>query len=523
MSLSEGKKVHELINKSGLQYDVFLGNLLVQMYANCQAMNEAQAVFSNMPKHNTFSWGILIGALVRVGKGKEAIQSFKQMLLECMVPDKVVLLSALSACTIQLALVEGKQIHVFVIGTLTESELTVRNALVNMYGKCGCLKEALETFHRMSERDVISWTSIIAVCTQHHQALQLFRRMQLEGMAPNRATFVSVLDACCSQDLLSEGKQVHIWILSGGCVLDVVVGTAIVNMYAKCGNLECAHKVFDELLEKNAVSWTAIITAYAQHGEGKEALQLYQQMQLEGATPDKVTYISVLCACASQALLSEGMQVHATIAESRFESDVAVGTSLVHMYSQCGKLEDARVMFDRMPERHVVSWNAMIAAYAQHGQGKEALHIFHKLQLQGALPDMVTFFIVLSACSHSGLTKEGCTCFISMIEDYGITPLVEHYNCMVDLLGRAGRLDGGENLIKSMPIDPKAITWMTMLGACKTHSDLERARLAAENVFVMDGKDATPYVLLANIYAASGRPDEALKLEAKATTAVHEP
>lgn len=321
---------------------------------------------------------------------------------------------------------------------------------------------------------------------------------------PNEVTYTSILDACSNVVVLSEAEQMHMYIVSSGFESDCLVGTALVNMYAKCSSLEKAQRMFSRLHEPDSVSWSTILAAYSQHGQGKEALQISQQMLMEGMMLDKVSFIGILDACANLAALAAGKQIHCCIVDGGFELDVVVGTALVFMYGKCGIVQDALRIFEKMPEHNVVSWNAMIGTYAQHGQRKEALQFFKQMQQQGLRPDNRTFLNILCAFRHTGLVNEGCSYFACMSRVFCILPAVEHYNCLIDLLGRAGRLDEGEDLINSMPCKPTVASWMTLLGACRMHLDVELGEQAAEHVFKMDPENVAAFVSLCNIYSAAG-------------------
>jgi pentatricopeptide repeat protein len=250
-----------------------------------------------------------------------------------------------------------------------------------------------------------------------------------------------------------------------------------------------------------------MIAAYAQNGQGEEALQLFRQMQLAGVKPNLKTFTSVLPACANLAALEQGKEIHKEIIRNRFKSDVFVGSALVDMYAKCGSLEHAQDEFYKICHPNVVSWNAMIAGYAMHGHGKEALQLFEQMQYSGTNPDSVTFISVLSACCHAGLVKEGCHYFDSMNQYYHITPTREHYGCMIDLLGRAGRLYEAQDLISKMPIKPDASMWGCLLAACRTHNNIKLGKYVAGCILELDPENTTPYVLLSNMYAEAGRWD----------------
>ncbi|KAJ7551523.1 hypothetical protein O6H91_06G018700 [Diphasiastrum complanatum] len=452
----------------------------------------------------------------------------------------------LKGCIRRKALAEGKQVHALIVQSGLDSDIFLRRTLVDMYAKCGSVLDARKVFNTMPEHNLYSWTAIISAYADHEQveeAMNLFQQMQKAGIAPDKVAFVVVLKACARIAALEHGKQLHSDIIKSGFESEVVIGNALIDMYAKCGCLEQASQVFNNMCERDVVSWTAMITGYAkcgfikdarnlfnnmnerdvvswsamiegyaQNGLDKEALGLYEQMKKEGVKPNNVTCIVLLNACSKIAALEQGKQLHSQIIKSGFEMDVVVGSALVDMYAKCGCIEHARQVFNNMSERDVVSWTAMIEGYAQQGLGKEALTLLEQMQREGTKPNEVTYVSVLSACSHSGLVDEGCHLFNSMCKDYGVSPTMKHYACMVDLLGRAGRLADAEDFIKKMPIQADAVVWMTLLGAARNHGHVEIGRHAFDCVVKLESENAAAYVLLANIYAAAGRIDEVTKI-----------
>ncbi|CAK9252120.1 unnamed protein product, partial [Sphagnum jensenii] len=290
-----------------------------------------------------------------------------------------------------------------------------------------------------------------------------------EGVQLDSVTFVGVLNACASIVALEEGRHAHEQIIETGCNSDVFVGSSLVDMYAKCGSMEDAERVFNKMLSQDVVIWTTMILGYVKCGQGSKALELFQQMQQEAP----MTLVGVLNACASVVALEEGRRAHDWVIKSGWDSNVFVGNSLIDMYTTCGSLEDALKVFNKMPSRDVVTWNAIIGGYAIHGHGKEALQQFEQMHEEGVQPDDITFFCLLSACSHSGLVDEGLRCYSSMSTVYMISANLEHYTCMVDLLGRAGHLHEAENMLKAMPCKPNAGVWRALLGACRIHGNVE--------------------------------------------------
>ncbi|KAJ7529910.1 hypothetical protein O6H91_15G070900 [Diphasiastrum complanatum] len=517
-ALAEGKQVHALIVKSGLDSDIFIGSTLVYMYAKCGSVLDARKVFNTMPAHNVFSWTAIISAYAEHGQGEEAIHLFQQMQQTGIAPDKVAFAVVLRACARIAALDQGKQLHSDVIKRGFESDVILGNTLIDMYAKCGRVLDARKVFNTMPEHNVFSWTAIISAYADNRQGeevINLFQKMQQTGIAPDKVAFVVVLKACASIAALEKGKQLHFHIIESGYESDVIVGSALVDMYAKCGCIEDACEVFNKMKERDVVSWNAMIAGYTQQGLGKEALALYKQMKQEDVQPNNVTYVVLLNACACIAALEQGKQLHSSIIQSGFELDVIVGTALVDMYAKCGSIEHAYQVFDSMNERNVVSWTAMIAGYAQQGHGKEALTLLKQMQREGMKPNEVTYVSVLSACSHSGLVDEGRHLFGIMCKDHDVTPTLDHYSCMVDLMGRAGCLVEAEDFIKIMPIQPNAVVWMTLLGAARNHGHVEIGRRAFNCVVKLEPENAAAYVLLSNIYAAAGQKDEVAKIRKK--------
>ncbi|KAJ7536773.1 hypothetical protein O6H91_12G081600 [Diphasiastrum complanatum] len=505
-ALEQGKQLHSRIIKSGFESDVTVGNALVDMYAKCGCLEYGRQVFNNMHERNAVSWTAMIAGYAQQGLGKEALALYEQMKQEGVQPDNVTYVVLLKACASIAALEQGKKLHSHIITNGCELDLIVGSALVDMYAKCGSIEHACQVFNGMHERNVVSWNSMIAGYAQRglgKEALTLYEQMKEECVQPDDVTYVVLLKACASIPALERGKELHSHIIRSGFEMDTIVCDALVDMYAKCGSIERALQVFNNMHERNVVSWTALIGGYVQQGLGKEALALYEQMKEEGMKPDNTTYVILLKACASVAAMKQGKELHSHIIRSGFESDVIVGSALVDMYAKCGSIEHARQVFNNMHERDVVSWNAMIAGYAQQGLGMEALIFLEQMQMEGTKPNEVTYVSVLSACSQSRLVDEGHQLFDSMCKDPGLTPTMDHYACMVDLLGRAGCLTDAENFINKMPVQPDVVVWMTLLGAARNHGHVEIGRRAFNSVVKLEPENAAAYVLLSNIYAAA--------------------
>ncbi|XP_057855760.2 pentatricopeptide repeat-containing protein At5g04780, mitochondrial [Cryptomeria japonica] len=424
-------------------------------------------------------------------------------------------LDVLQHCTAKKSIAIGKQIHAHITKTGIHNDVLVGNHLINMYSKCCSLKDARQVFNLMSERNLVSWNTMITAYANSDngiEAIEIVWKMQQEGVTVDMYTFTSAVHACACASALSEGMQVHGLIVKNLVESNVFVESALVDMYAKCNRIEDARQVFNKMHDTEIVSSNAMIAGYVSNGEDEEALVIFRQVQRNGLSQNQFTLSSALSACSSLADMQEGIQVHSVAIKTGFQPHVFVGTALVDMYAKCGSIDDAYNVFDRMPERNVVAWNAMIKGYAQHGRGNETIQLFEQMQEALMKPNEITFICVLSACSHAGLVNEGRLYFDSMVRNYGITPNIRHYACMVDLLARGGHLQEAEDLINKMPFEPNAAIWGAILGACRIHGNMELAGRAAECLFKLEPHNAANHVLLSNTYAAAGRWDDVEKV-----------
>ncbi|XP_057978379.1 pentatricopeptide repeat-containing protein At2g33680 [Malania oleifera] len=507
-----GQQVHALAIKTDGFVDVFVGSSVVNMYCKVGFVSDARHVFDRMPQRNSVSWATMISGYAVQRLAAEALDLFVLMRREEEEKEnEFVFTSVLSALTAHELVEHGKQIH----GLATKNGLlafvSVGNALVTMYAKCGILDDALQTFKMSSDKNSITWSAMITGYAQSgnsHEALILFSNMHFSGMMPSEFTLVGVLNACSDIGSVEEGKQVHDYLLKLGFESQIFIMTALVDMYAKCGSIADARKGFDYLQEPDIVLWTSMIGGYAQNGENEDALSLYGRMEAEGILPNELTMASVLKACSSLAALEQGKQVHARSIKYGFGLEAPIGSALSIMYAKCGNLEDGNLAFRRTPSRDVVSWNSMISGLSQNGRGKEALELFEEMRLEGTKPDSVTFVNILSACSHMGLVKRGWIYFKMMSNVFGIVPQVEHYACMVDILSRSGKLNDAKEFIESATIDHGMCLWRILLGACRNYRNYDLGAYAGEKLMDLGSPESSAYVLLSSIYSALGRWDD---------------
>jgi pentatricopeptide repeat protein len=270
--------------------------------------------------------------------------------------------------------------------------------------------------------------------------------------------------------------------------------------------------VFSKMVDKDVVSWTSLVTGYSHNGSYEEAIKLFCKMRISGVYPDQIAVASVLSACAELTVMDFGQQIHATLVKSGLESSLSVDNSLVTMYAKCGSIVDANRAFDNMPTRDVISWTALIVGYAQNGRGKHSLQFYDQMIATGTKPDYITFIGLLFACSHNGLLGSGRAYFEAMDKVYGIKPGPEHYACMIDLLGRSGKLAEAKGLLNQMVVAPDAVVWKALLAACRVHKELELGEMAAKNLFELEPMNSMPYVMLSNMYSAAGKWEDAARI-----------
>ncbi|XP_057824446.2 pentatricopeptide repeat-containing protein DOT4, chloroplastic-like isoform X2 [Cryptomeria japonica] len=558
-ALQEGMEIQGYIIKGGFESDVYVGNGFIALYMKCGCTEDARQVFDKMAARDVVSWNSMIAGYAQNRCCYEALELFNQMESAGVIPNHVTLVSVLPVCADLEALQEGKNIHDSICRFGFDSHVTVGNALIDMYAKCGVLEAACQVFDNMSERNVISWNAIIAgfaragysdksldkfchmqkagvepdaisvanvlpSCTLlgalrqgyaqnclDQEALNFFRQMQIIGSKMASTTITNFLPVCARLASLYLCREIHGYIIRNGFDSDTFVNNGLIDMYAKCRSLELAYKVFDIMSPKDIISFNSMIAGYAQSSHHTRALELFRQMEQSGMKPDSVTILSILMACAHLSTPRQGKEIHNYIIRNAYELHVFVSNSLIDMYAKCGNIETAKLLFDRMPQRDVASWNTMISAYGIQGRSKDALQLFHQMEHAGLKPNHITFVAVLFACSHAGLVDDGWRYFDCMCQNC-IPPQREHYACMVDLLGRAGQLNEALDIINKMPFEPDANMWGALLAACRIHSNIELGERVADHLFEMDPENTGYYVLMSNIYAAAGRWGDVTKV-----------
>ncbi|XP_043719865.1 pentatricopeptide repeat-containing protein At3g12770-like [Telopea speciosissima] len=516
-SYHKGKQLHAHMVSSGLLVkNTYLNTKLSAFYAICGSMSEARVIFDDIILKNSFLLNCMIRGYACNGFSLDSLALYRDMLWFGQKADNFTYPFVLKACGDLLDVKIGRKIHSEIVIRGFESDIYVGNSLLSVYSKFRDMEAARKLFDRMPIRDLTSWNTMISGYTKNgdpEEALSIFSLMARSGERADCATLVTILPACANMRALQLGRQMHGFVIRNNCGLDISVTNSLIYVYCNCNSMVYARSLF-EMFERDTVSFNSMILGYARNGDAFESLRLFNQILLEGIEPDQVTLMAVLGACDQITALQFGMSVHALLTRKGFAIYTIVGTGLINMYAKCGNLGCSCQVFEEMPEINLISWSAMIAGYGLHGKGREAIAVFNQMEAKNIRPDEVTFTSVLSACSHAGLVDEGCDIFYKIAKEYNMEHIVEHYSCMVDLLGRAGHLDQAYKLITTMEVKPTLDIWASLLFACRVHHNVKLAEIAALNAFDLNPKAVVPYISLSNIYAVEKRWDDVERVRA---------
>lgn len=515
--LREGEKVHARVYKVGLHFDVYICNALICMYAKVGDIECAERVFSEMQRRDLVSWNSMINAYAIVGDGWSSLLCIKKMKSVGIGHDKFTVMSSLKACSLLCSLIIGKEIHGQVIKSTFRLDVVVQTSLVDMYGKCGQVQYAQNLFNRIPQMSVITWNAMIGCYVLNFHPLESFtcvRNMQASGLVlPDKITLINLLPSCAQVGSLIPGKSIHGFAIRREFLPHLVLETTLVDMYGKLQELRLAKQVFDQMNMKNLISWNAIIAAYVQNGQSRQALNLFSDLMYKHCIADASTISSILPAYSDIASLREGKQIHGYNIKKEFSANNFITNSMIYMYARCGDLLTAQQIFDRMYNKDIISWNTVIMAYGIHGFGKESLKLFCRMRENDIEPNASTFVSVLSSCSIAGLDEEGWKYFHLMKREHGIDPQIEHYGSMLDLLGRKGDLEKAKIFIHEMPLPPTARIWGSLLAASRHHGNIELAEVAVNHIFSSENDKTGCYIVLSNMYAKAGRWEDVERIK----------
>lgn len=547
-----GKEIHcYVLRRTDLENEITVINALLSFYLKIGRIQEAQSLFERMKFRDLVSWNSIIAGYASNGQWLKALEAFREFVDMKMIGlDSVTVISILPVCAQLCDLQVGKEIqgYVFRHPALYE-DTSIGNALINFYAKCCCTEAAFSTFSLIPRKDLISWNTMLdafGVNLLETQFADLLCLMFVDGVKPDAVTILTVVKFCATLSRIKNVKATHGYSLRSSILhgdTKPTLGNALLDAYAKCGNIEYASKIFDNLSGKrNVVTCNSLISGYLKHGSHYdanfifqsmserdvttwglmmrgyaqnecpgEALNLFQELQYHGIRPDPTTIVTILPVCGQMASVHLLRQCHGYIVRACFE-DAHLKAALLDVYSKCGSINSAYKLYQSTPQKDLVVVTAMIGGFAMHGMGKEAIKVFNYMLKCGIKPDHVVITAVLSACRHAGLIDEGLLIFNSIDLVHHMKPSMEQYACVVDLLGRGGRIKEAFSFLNQMPIAANANIWGTLLGACRTHHDVDMGHVVADHLLKIETSDIGNYVVLSNLYAADARWDGVLEM-----------
>ncbi|KAI5075852.1 hypothetical protein GOP47_0009928 [Adiantum capillus-veneris] len=551
--INGGFQLHNDIILFGLESNIQVGNTLIDMYGKCGWLKESQKTFDERGVHDVVSWNVLIAGYAERRLDEEVWGCFRSILQQGVSPDALTYIYVLKACGDPGAFEKCQEIHAEIAKDGLESESQVASSLVVLYSKCGILSEAKEVFETISNRDVVSWTALIGGYADFgfgREALNCFRKMFADGVSPNCFTYVAGLRACSLLGDIQYGQEMHSEISKKGYEKSPFICSSVVDMYSKCGFLKEAHELMLQRNVRDLISWTALISGYAEHGSCEEVLSCFEQLQQEGLSPDLVLWNAVVLAyaqkgeyeaafkfftqmqeqgispdsaifanifkaCGDPAALQVGRKLHVMIYRGGQEiKEGVLMNAVIDMYGRCGSMADAQEVFDVMAFRDLASWNALCLGYARQGESDLVFRLYHRMRQDDILPDGFSFLNLLTVCSHAGLVNEGCDCFEAMIEEFGISPTIKHHTCLIDLFGRAGQLDEAVVAVKKMPLEPDFVVWSAILSACRKWGDVELGRQSFNSAVKLEEMNTGAFVMMYNIYSEAQMWAEAMEIHA---------
>ncbi|KAE8708618.1 Pentatricopeptide repeat-containing protein [Hibiscus syriacus] len=482
-------------------------SLVLKLLLSSPSLPYSLSIFSHLPNPLPSLSTPFLRHLSRSSKPQFALLVYQRLRNEGIPIDRFAFPPLLKATAKVGGLAEGKEIHGFGLKSGLDSDPFVQTGLMGMYVSCRRLLEARLVFDRMSYRDVVAWSIMIEGYCQSElfdDALELFEEMKRDNVEADKFVLSSILSACGHSGNLDYGKAIHDYIIQNDLVVDAHLRCALVTMYTSCGCMDMAQQLYDQMMPKNMIVSTAMISGYSRHGRVLDARLIFDQM----VEKDLVCWSAMISCYAESDHPQEALRLFNELQtlgirpdQNGFGGALPINNALIDMYGRCGSLERARDVFEKMRSRNVISWTSMINAFAMHGDANNALGFFQKMKEAGVEPNRVTFVGVLYACSHAGLVEEGQKIFTDMINEHMITPTHEHYGCMVDLFGRANLLREAVEIVETMPFAPNVVIWGSLMAACQIHGETELGEFAAKRLIEIEPDHHGALVLLSNIYA----------------------
>lgn len=545
-----GKEIHSyLLHRPELMDNISVTNALMGFYSRIGRMNKSECLFARMKSRDLVSWNSLIAGYSLNGESLKALELFHDFMSVGLKPDRVTLVSILPACSHLCNMKVGKKIHGYIArhpGLVEDT--AVANALISFYAKCNDIKAAYRIFKSMSNRDLISWNTMLDAFAEsglETEFVNMFKWMFREGITPDSISIVSTVQLCSALFRVDKVKEAHAYSIKTHILLgntELKLRNALIDAYGKCGNMlyassmfeslsgnrnvvtcnsmisgyvnfgshDNAHRIFTTMSERDLTTWNLMVRVYAENDQHNEALSLFLELQNSGLKPDALTVMSILPVCSQTASIYLLKQCHGYVIRACYDDAHLLGT-LIDVYAKCGSIGSAYNLFKSTPKKDLVMFTAMVGGYAMYGMGSEALGVYSKMLELGIEPDHVIITTILSACSHAGLLNEGLKIFDLIEKMHRLEPTMEQYGCVVDLLARAGRVNDAYSFVTSMPVEANANIWGALLGACRNHHEVEIGCDVADRLFSMEANNIGNYVLMSNLYAANARWDGVLE------------
>ncbi|ESW11724.1 hypothetical protein PHAVU_008G054600 [Phaseolus vulgaris] len=554
--------LHALSVKNGSFQTLNSANHLLSLYVKSYNMGHAQKLFDEIPHKNTHTWTILISGFARAGSSEMVFNLFRGMQAKGACPNQYTLSSVFKCCSFDNNLQLGKGVHAWMLRNGVDVDVVLGNSVLDVYLKCKAFQYAERLFELMDEKDVVSWNIMIGAylrvgdveksldmfrklpckdvvswntivdglmqCGCERRALEQLYSMVEYGIGFSAVTFSIALILASSLSVVELGRQLHGMVLKRGFDSDGFTRSSLVEMYCKCGRMDKASIILRDVPldfrrkgdvgvtskepEAGIVSWGSMVSGYVWNGKYEDGIKAFRLMVRELVVVDIRTVTTVISACANAGILDFGRHIHAYVQKIGHRIDAYVGSSLIDMYSKCGSLDDAWMIFRQVNKPNVILWTSMISGCSLQGQGRQAISLFEEMLNQGIMPNEVTFLGVLNACSHAGLLDEGCRYFRMMKDAYCINPGVEHCTSMVDLYGRAGCLTETKNFIFENGLSHLTSVWKSFLSSCRLHKNVEIGKWVSDMLLQVAPSDPGAYVLLSNMCASNHRWNEAARV-----------
>ncbi|KAL6973177.1 hypothetical protein U1Q18_027357 [Sarracenia purpurea var. burkii] len=514
-SLSKTQQLHAFITKTHLSYDPFYATRILRFYAINDDLISARNLFDETPHQSVYLWNSLIRAYARVHNFNGAFSLFNRMLSSETKPDNFTFACILRACAENFDLERLRLVHGGAVVSGLGWDSITSSALVTAYSKLGLVDEASMVFNAAVEPDLVLWNSMVSgygCCGYWDKGLTLFSVMRRMGKHPDGYTLVGLISSLVDPNLLEIGQGVHGFCLKCGFDSNAHIGSVLVSMYSKFKCLDSAVRVFDSLSQPDLITWSALITGFAQSGNSEKSLIFLKKMNMEGKRADPILVASLLAAAAQLAIVGPGSEIHAYVLRHGFDSEIMVSSALIDMYSKCGFLGLGIKVFEVMPERNTVTYNSVISGLGLHGLASETFKMFKEMLKMGFRPDESTFSALLCTCCHAGLVEDGRVYFRKMKEEFGISPRIEHYVYLIKLLGMAGELEEAYGLTLSLPEPVDSGVWGALLWCCDALGNHEMAKIVAQRLLENKSVKSKDRVMISKIYAGDGRWDDATKL-----------